>query len=134
MILMYLGISITKNIILLIDYFYPIQSTLTLEGNILYFKDYLFLQIKQLNLDQQLHLLKILKSIPYYDLLQSSTMVEIKEYVDNLIQTYERLENNIYPLLKDYINTQNKLTESKIDIMIKYMVKVIKIMLYNIYK
>ena len=60
MILMYLGISITKNIILLIDYFYPIQSTLTLEGNILYFKDYLFLQIKQLNLDQQLHLLKIL--------------------------------------------------------------------------
>ena len=115
------------------NYKFTIKQYFTIDEKLIFLKEYFIFKIRYFSLHEKLELLKILKSISYYDLLQSSTIIEIKEYVDNLIQLYEKLENNIYPSLKDCIRKNNryKPVNSKLDIIMKYIKITIKIMIYN---
>lgn len=80
-----------------------IQQYYNIEEKLMFIKEYLNFKIQHLSIDKQLDLLKIFKNIPFYDLLQTKTISEIKTYVDDLILMYETMENDIYPLLKQKI-------------------------------
>ena len=83
----------------------------TLDEKLLYLKEYFMFKIQTLSLEKQFYLLQIFKTIPFYELLQSKTIEDITKYTDNVITTYESLENNIYPLLKEHIQNQVYLEE-----------------------
>ena len=83
--------------------------------------------MKYFNINEKVDLLKIFKSIPFHDLLQNVTINEIKLYVDNLIEMYERLENNIYPLLKEDLNKQ---VPNKLDNIVNYFARILKLLIY----
>jgi len=70
-----------------------------------------------------------LKSLPLFDLLQSSTIAEIKDYIDNLIIINETLENKIYPSLQH--NYLYKQPESTLQIILNYLTKCIKVIKYR---
>ena len=84
-------------------------------------------KMKYFNINEKVDLLKIFKSIPFHDLLQNVTINEIKLYVDNLIEMYERLENNIYPLLKEDLNKQ---VPNKLDNIVNYLARILKLLIY----
>ena len=97
------------------------------QEKVIFIKEYFMFKMKYFNINEKVDLLKIFKSIPFHDLLQNVTINEIKLYVDNLIEMYERLENNIYPLLKEDLNKQ---VPNKLDNIVNYFARILKLLIY----
>lgn len=93
--------------------YYKNNQTLKFEyEKVLFLKEYLMFKIQYMSINEKLHRLKLFKNIPLYDLLQLSTITEIKDYVDNFVELYKKVENDIYPSLKDKLQKRNKIKVS----------------------
>lgn len=94
------------------SYKFNIQQSFTITEKISFLKEYISFKMQYMHIHEKLHLINIFKDIPLYDLLQTVTIIEIKEYIDNFISLHSKLENEIYPLLKDKIQEQHKIKAS----------------------
>lgn len=95
---------------LILYHFYMKQPHIIFANNLTFLIDYFTLRIAecQMSWTQAQYLTKIFKTIPFHDLLQFVSKEEIKLYVDNLIQTYENLENEIYPSIEQKLKDIQK--------------------------
>lgn len=65
----------------------------TVDDKLIFIKEYFMLKIQHFNIENQIKLLKIFKSIPVEELLQK-TIIEIKNYQDNIVIIYETIQND----------------------------------------
>jgi len=77
------------------NYYIQIIIEYTLQEKLYFFKEYFMFKIQYLNIEQQLYLLKVIKEIPYSELLLDVKINEIKSYVDNFILIYQKIEEII---------------------------------------
>jgi hypothetical protein len=86
------------------SYFITITQYFTVDEKLIFLQKYLMYKMKKMNMIDKLYLLKIIRTIPFTELLKSAKISEIKTFVDNLILVYITVEKNIYPSHKDALN------------------------------
>ena len=106
-----------------------ITTSYTMHEKLTFIREYFMFKTKHLNMHDKIYILKILKNIPFNDLLQDSTIAEIKHYVNNTINTNIHMENDIYFSLKDKICLKKK-QDSAIDNISTFLIIGISIMYY----
>jgi hypothetical protein len=129
-------VPLLYNEILLETSYIKIIANYTINEKLIFIKEYFNLKSKHLNINDKIYLFKIFRNIPFYDLLQNSTIDEIKNYIDNLIITYEYIEN-LYPSLKDNLQNQYNIENQKEETInnISTCILIISILtIYYIYK
>ena len=92
-------ISLVLDLISIIYYIYNNQPQVIFEKNLVFLVDYFSFKIaiSEMSWNDAYYLTQIFKSIPFHELLQDVSKDDIKNYVDNLILMYEKMQYEIYP-------------------------------------